>query len=64
MIKTRAVTICAREIDGKPYYGLQWVDEEKLELREGYNSFNYNYVCDWLRTGFEIILTSDIDKYN
>ena len=45
MIKTHAAIISARELDGKPYYGIQWIDEETNELREGYNSFSYNRVC-------------------
>lgn len=61
-IRTHCISIAARTVDGKPYYGIQWVDEEKMELREGYNSFDYSIVLSFAKLYFDII--PNIDKYN
>lgn len=55
MIKTHCLSIQARFIDGNPYYGIQWVDEDTMELSEGFNSFSYELVCLWAKTYFEIL---------
>ena len=54
-IMTRMIWITARMVDEYPYYGIQWMDEDTLELREGYNSFDYDIVLSFAKRYFDII---------